>query len=277
MNVLSLFDGMSCGKVALDRLGFTIDNYFASEIDESAIKVSKKNHPNIIHLGDIKSIQAKDLPKIDLIIGGSPCTTFSRAGDGSGFDGASGLFWEYVRLVKECNPTYFLLENVVMKKEWKDVISNALGVTPKLINSNTVSAQNRPRLYWANFDFSVIEEPCSITVKDILEDEPVDSKFYLSDKAIAYMDRLRNGKPRWEYHTNPLDGKAACLTANMYKGVPYLVIKEFKRKLTPVECERLQTLDSNYSDVVSQTARYRMIGNGWTVKVISHILSHIKQ
>ena len=213
MNVLSLFDGMSCGKVALDRLGFTIDNYFASEIDESAIKVSKKNHPHIIHLGDIKSIQAKDLPKIDLIIGGSPCTTFSRAGDGSGFDGASGLFWEYVRLVKECNPTYFLLENVVMKKEWKDVISNALGVTPKLINSNTVSAQNRPRLYWANFDFSVIEEPCSITVKDILEDEPVDSKFYLSDKAIAYMDRLRNGKPRWEYHTNPLDGKAACLTA----------------------------------------------------------------
>lgn len=277
MNVLSLFDGMSCGKVALDRLGFTIDNYFASEIDESAIKVSKKNHPNIIHLGDIKSIQAKDLPKIDLIIGGSPCTTFSRAGDGSGFDGASGLFWEYVRLVKECNPTYFLLENVVMKKEWKDVISDALGVTPKLINSNTVSAQNRPRLYWANFDFSVIEEPCSITVKDILEDEPVDSKFYLSDKAIAYMDRLRNGKPRWEYHTNPLDGKAACLTANMYKGVPYLVVKEFKRKLTPVECERLQTLDSNYSDVVSQTARYRMIGNGWTVKVISHILSHIKQ
>ena len=150
MNVLSLFDGMSCGQIALNKSGIKYNNYYASEIDKYAIKVTQHNYPNTIQLGDITKIKGSDLPKIDLLIGGSPCQSFSNAGRGTGFDGKSGLFWEYVRILKEVQPTYFLLENVKMKKEWQDVISETLGVQPIEINSKFFVPQNRPRLFWTN-------------------------------------------------------------------------------------------------------------------------------
>ena len=148
INVLSLFDGMSCGQIALDKLGIKIKNYFASEIDKYAIKVTQSNYPNTIQLGDIKKIKGNDLPKIDLLIGGSPCQGFSFAGKGLNFnDSRSNLFFEFVRLLKECKPKYFLLENVKMKKEYQLIISKYLGVKPIEINSSLLSAQNRKRLY----------------------------------------------------------------------------------------------------------------------------------
>ena len=274
-NELSLFDGMSCGQLALDTLGIKVNNYFASEIDEHAIKIAKKNYPNTKHIGSVVDVKGSDLPKIDLLIGGSPCQSFSNAGDGSGMKGKSKLFWEFVRVLKETKPTYFLLENVKMKKEWEKIITDTLGVEPIAINSRLLTAQNRPRLYWTNMPNVVQPIDRGIVLKDILEDE-VDEKFYLSDKACDYMSRLRNGKPRWEYHTNPLNGKSACLTANMYKGVPYGVIKEQLRRLTPVECERLQSVPDNYTEGVSNTQRFKMLGNGWTIDVIAHILNEIR-
>ena len=150
MNVLSLFDGMSCGQIALDKLGIKVDNYFASEIDKYAIQVTQKNYPNTKQIGSITEVKGEDLPKIDLLFGGSPCQSFSIAGNGSGFDGKSKLFWEFVRVLKECKPKYFLLENVKMKKEWQDVISKALGVEPILIDSSLITAARRERLYWTN-------------------------------------------------------------------------------------------------------------------------------
>lgn len=299
MNVLSLFDGMSCGQIALNRAGIKYDNYFAAEIDKPAITVTKANYPNTQHLGDVTTIKGENLPKIDLLIGGSPCQGFSFAGKQLNFDDPrSKLFFEFVRLLKECKPKYFLLENVRMKKEHEQVITEHLGVTPITINSSLVSAQNRVRLYWTNIPNVTQPEDRGILLKDILIDgsnqiaaqrgryliEEIEQedgtlitkpttqvvelrpdsksntlttvqkdnlvvldKYKLSDKAIEYMNRLRNGKPRWEYHTNKLYGKAACLTANMYKGVPYGVVKDLLRRLTPVECERLQTVPENFS------------------------------
>jgi DNA-cytosine methyltransferase len=274
-NVLSLFDGMSCGQLALDTLGIKVNNYFASEIDPYAMKIAKKNYPNTKHIGSVVDVKGADLPKIDLLIGGSPCQSFSNAGDRTGMDGKSKLFWEFVRVLKETNPTYFLLENVRMKKEWENIITEQLGVKPILINSRLVSAQNRPRLYWTNIpDIGQPLDRC-LVLADILE-EQVDDKFNLSDQACDYMSRLRNGKPRWEYHTNPLNGKSACLTANMYKGVPYGVIKEKLRRLTPVECERLQTVPDNYTVGVSDTQRFKMLGNGWTIDIIAHLLNNMR-
>ena len=274
-NVLSLFDGMSCGQLALDILGIKVNNYYASEIDTHAMEIAKKNYPNTKHIGSVLDVRGSDLPRIDLLIGGSPCQSFSNAGDGSGMEGKSKLFWEFVRVLKETKPTYFLLENVKMKKEWEKIITDTLGVEPIAINSRLLTAQNRPRLYWTNIPNVVQPIDRGIVLKDILEDE-VDEKFNLSDKACDYMSRLRNGKPRWEYHTNPLNGKSACLTANMYKGVPYGVIKELKRRLTPIECERLQSVPDNYTEGVSNTQRFKMLGNGWTIDVIAHILNEMR-
>ena len=275
MHVLSLFDGMSCGQLALDTLGIKVNNYFASEIDPYAMQIAKKNYPNTKHIGSVLDVRGSDLPRIDLLIGGSPCQSFSNAGDGSGMEGKSKLFWEFVRVLKETKPTYFLLVNVKMKKEWEKIITDTLGVEPIAVNSRLLTAQNRPRLYWTNIPNVVQPIDRGIVLKDILEDE-VEEKFYLSDKAIDYMTRLRNGKPRWEYHTNPLNGKSACLTANMYKGVPYGVIKELKRRLSPVECERLQSVPDNYTEGVSNTQRFKMLGNGWTIDVIAHILNEMR-
>ena len=147
LNVLSLFDGMSCGMLALERAGIEVDNYYASEIDKHAIKVSKVNYPNIIQLGDVTSVDVSTLPKIDLLIGGSPGQSISTLGDGSGLEGTSGLFYQYLRLKQELNPKYLLLENVVGNKEAIKTISKLMQVAPILINSNLLSAQNRARYY----------------------------------------------------------------------------------------------------------------------------------
>jgi len=324
MNVLSCFDGMSCGRIALERLGINVENYYASEIDKYAIKIAQKNYPDTIHVGDVTEVSAADIPhKIDLLIGGSPCQGFSFAGKQLNFDDPrSKLFFEFVRLYKELKPKYFMLENVRMKKECQDIISEYLGVEPIAINSNLVSAQNRYRLYWTNIP--VVGQPIDkgIMLKDILLDdaeEPMLSNIYggfkekkprvhygksvtirtaaggghipsvcLKDmlhtqKAIDYMER---GNDKWQqagdrradrYTQTPEKDKAFTLTANFYKGVPYNYFEDTRlpkpniRKLHPVECERLQTVPDNYTDGVSNTQRYKMLGNGWTVDVICHL------
>jgi site-specific DNA-cytosine methylase len=282
INVLSLFDGMSCGQIALNKLGIKYDNYYASEIDKFAIGITKKNYPNTIHLGDVRDVKGEDLPKIDLLFGGSPCQSFSNAGNGKGFEGSSGIFWEYVRVLREVKPKYFMLENVKMKKEWQDIITKELGVEPIAINSSLLSGQNRPRLYWTNIPGVEVPEDKGIKLKDILEDDNlVDKQHLMTPKAMIYMDGLRNGKQRWDYHKNPLDGKAACIVASFYKlsglGVlDYRTLGKPCRRLTPVECERLQTVPDNYTESASRTQRYKMIGNGWTVDVIAHIFSYMK-
>ena len=219
MNVLSLFDGMSCGQQALERAGIAVDNYYASEIDKYAIQVTMANYPNTKQLGSVVDVNGYSLPKIDLLIGGSPCQSFSFAGkrkgmstkceteiltlehylelkeEGYEFEGQSYLFWEYMRLLNEVKPKYFLLENVMMGKKWQSILTKAIGVEPIVINSSLVSAQNRKRLYWTNIGLesnglfgdlkSIIEQPVDkgILLKDILEDE-VDEKYFLSEKII---------------------------------------------------------------------------------------------
>jgi hypothetical protein len=171
-----------------------------------------------------------------------------------------------------------MLENVMMKKEYEDIITEFMGLNPIKINSSLLSAQNRKRLYWTNIPNITQPEDKGILLKDILiDDSKVESKYILSEIGFQYMNRDRNGKPRWKYHTNYLDGKAACLTANMYKGVPYGIIMEKKRRLTVEECEILQTFPINYTSCVSNTQRYKALGNSWTVDVVSFIFNHIRK
>jgi DNA-cytosine methyltransferase len=273
MNVLSLFDGMSCGQIALNRSEIEYNNYYACEIDENAIKVAKHNYPKTVHLGDVRDINSSNLPKIDLLIGGSPCQSFSTAGSGTGFNGKSGLFWEYARILKEVKPTYFLLENVKMKREWRDIISNELGVQPIEINSKLVSAQNRPRLYWTNIPNINQPEDKNIKMKDILEAN-ADRKYALSQ---AKIDRVMNTERGRGFFYDGTQDKCGTLIAGYYKqptdGI-YIDLG-FKRRLTSVECERLQTVPDNYTSIVADSHRYKMIGNGWTVDVISHIFNSI--
>ena len=281
MNVLSLFDGLSSGRIALERSGHKITKYYASEIDENAIRVARSHYPDNINLGNCEFITGETFTnvKIDLLIGGSPCQSFSKANHGNdnhGWSGESRLFWEYVRILKEVKPRYFLLENVRMKDEWVQIISDALGVKPILINSELVSGQSRKRFYWTNIPGVQQPQQKGILLKDVLQSS-WGQKFNLSEKAIAYMGRIRQGtRTRWTFHHNKLDGKASTLTANMHKGVPYGVIQEQMRRLTPLECERLQTLPDNYTDVgISNSQRYKMIGNGWTVDVLTHIFGYM--
>ena len=261
MNVLSLFDGMSCGRIALERAGIPITNYYASEVDKYAIAVSKENYPDTKHIGDVQQVSAADLPPIDLLIGGSPCQGFSFAGRQLNFDDErSKLFFEFVRLLKELKPKYFLLENVRMKKEYQDIISECLGVEPIKINSSLVSAHNRVRLYWTNIPNVSQPDDRGILLKDIIESGEVDrDKSHCID---ANYFKGGNLKSYFKKHRRQLVFDNNMLTDY--------------RKLTPVECERLQTVPDNYTDGVSNTQRYKMLGNGWTVDVISHILKNIK-
>ncbi|NLE03261.1 MAG: DNA (cytosine-5-)-methyltransferase, partial [Crenarchaeota archaeon] len=170
MNVLSLFDGISCGQVALERAGIKVDNYYASEVDKYAMQITQKNYPNTIQLGDVTKLDFTPFfGKIDLLIGGSPCQSFSNAGKRDGFNGKSGLFWQFVRILKEVKPKYFMLENVKMKQDWKNVITEALGVEPLEIDSALVSAQQRKRLYWTNIPIENMQiEDKKIYLSDIL-------------------------------------------------------------------------------------------------------------
>lgn len=417
MNVLSLFDGMSCGQIALNRANIPYSNYYASEIDKYAIKVTQHNYPNTIQLGDVTEIKSSDLPQIDLLVGGSPCQGFSFAGKQLNFDDPrSKLFFEFVRLLKECKPKFFLLENVKMKKEYQNVISEHLGVEPIEINSALVSAQNRKRLYWTNIPFDKNIEDKGILLKDIVH-EKADNR--LSEKELDYMLKSSgkwspSANNRFETYLNYPEKKGHCLTANLNKGVPYncffeilseyivpfdktlqildkevqrgkvgyfrkdsqanrvyyihdkaitltgeagggaakmgqylfghtkknsqgdrvytenenactlnsssggtagkgnllfgcitpdrvekrqngqrfnsgkkfytltaqdkhgVLVEGYIRKLTPIECERLQTVPDNYSSIVSNSQRYKMLGNGWTVDVIAHIFKGLK-
>ena len=301
MNVLSLFDGISCGQIALNRIGVKYNNYFASEIDKYAIDVTQHNYPKTIQLGDITKLDVSRLPKIDLLIGGSPCQSFSRVGDNTGFDGKSGLFWEYVRILNEIKPTYFLLENVVMKKEWEDIITKELGVEPIKINSSLVSAQNRVRLYWTNIPGVGIPEDRGITLNDVLEidsnDNPAAIRGRRLNKATIIGRRLNEAGKRNDYNkdipiTQCLEvratntNKSNCLTTvekdNVLTPLPIgRHPNAFKDKLpfryySLLEYERLQTLPEGYTNVVSTSQAKKMIGNGWTVDVIAHIFSYLK-
>ena len=281
MNVLSLFDGMSCGQIALDKLGIEVNQYFASEIEEASIKVTMANYPNTIQIGDVTKVNGKDLPKIDLLIGGSPCQSLSNAGNGSGFDGKSGLFYEWVRLLKECQPKYFMLENVKMKKEWQDVITDILGVKPILINSNLFSAQNRQRLYWTNIPMDSLPDDKEIYIEDILE-SVFDKKYWLPEKNAGLLSKKVDitGAPDIccidVYNKRyKKDKRSPTLTHPCHNSLRLLQDGKF-RKLTPIECERLQTVPDGYTEGVSDTHRYAMLGNGWTVDVIAHIFKNIE-
>ena len=271
-NVLSLFDGMSCGQIALNKLGIQYGKYYASEIDKHAMQITQSNYPNTIQLGSVVDVKAEDLPKIDLLFGGSPCQSFSLAGRGEGFDGRSSLFWEYVRVLNEVKPKYFLLENVVMKKEWRDIITDALGVQPIMINSRLVSAQNRPRLYWTNIPGIGIPED-----KHLIPDDVLDVQYTYDYPCKDYLELHFGNKRRKDYIPFGT-AKTGCLTASMYKVNISSFIKHKDgrlHRLTPTDCEILQTVPIGYTVGVSNTERYRMLGNGWTVDVIAHIFSFI--
>jgi len=397
VNVLSLFDGMSCGRLALERAGFPVTNYFASEIDKYAIQVAKADFPDTVHLGDVTELQTHDgrlfvhdeqwqtlnkgayKRKIDLLIGGSPCQGFSFAGKQLNFDDPrSKLFFEFVRLLKALKPKYFLLENVNMKKEYQDVISDLLGCKPVDINSNRVSAQNRRRLYWTNIPVRSMPENKHVYLKDILEDgftdreksHCIDANYFKGGNLKSYFEKHRRqlvfdfddptatglqlageadlkghgynrrvyhpdgnapslcaasggnlepkilqvprgknqggikahdgkvfaGSFRGRYRENGIrqdhkmpvaglaeqeleireDGKTNSLTTVQKDNVAVHVEELKWRKLTPIECERLQTVPDNYTNHVSNTQRYRMLGNGWTVDVIVHIFSQME-
>jgi len=300
MNVLSLFDGISCGQIALNKANIPYNNYFASEIDKNAIKVTQHHYPNTVQLGDVTKIEFI-ASKIDLLIGGSPCQSFSSAGNRNGFDGKSKLFWEYVRILNEVKPTYFLLENVVMKKEWEDIITKELGVEPIKINSSLVSAQNRVRLYWTNIPGVGIPEDRGITLNDVLEidsnDNPAAIRGRRLNKATIIGRRLNEAGKRNDYNkdipiTQCLEvratntNKSNCLTTvekdNVLTPLPIgRHPNAFKDKLqfryySLLEYERLQTLPEGYTNLVSVSQAKKMIGNAWTVDVIAHIFSYLK-
>ena len=311
MNVLSLFDGMSGGQLALNKLGIIPDKYYASEIDKYAIKITQKNFPNTIQLGNVENITGDDL-NIDLLIAGSPCQGFSIANRSRlNFDDPrSKLFFEFVRLLKKLKPKYFLLENVSMKKEWIEIINDQCGVEGYMINSSNFSAQNRKRYYWTNIPFDKNIQDKGIILKDILEEyrsDPPGALDLMTDKnAKAYCLTASyeyavywnsiNKYQRTMIPTNkPIqvgmaknikghdilrriyspEGKSPTLnTCSGGNREPKVSVNEINwRKLTPIECERLQTVPDNYTEGVSKTQRYKMLGNGWNVDTVAHIFS----
>lgn len=315
MNVLSLFDGMSCGQIALNRIGIKPAKYYAAELDKYAITVTQDNYPETIQLGDVTKWRDWDIDwaGIDLLIGGSPCQGFSFAGKQLAFDDPrSKLFFVYVDIlnhIKSVNTNVkFMLENVKMKKEYLAVITERLGVEPVFINSALLSAQNRQRYYWANWEFGLPEDK-GILLADIIESGVVDrekswcidANYFKGGNLKSYFEKHRRQlvfelskiNPRCidvsinENGVRPhrgdkrksgvselgrmlfTDGKKsyALTTSHM----PKLIDQLGYRKLTPIECERLQTVPDNYTAHVSNTQRYKMLGNGWTVDVIAHI------
>lgn len=296
MNVLSLFDGISCGMVALERAGIKVDKYYASEIEPNAIKISQKNYPNIIQLGDITKITEEMLQSImpiDLLIGGSPCQDLSNykydRGDVKGLEGSkSGLFYHFVRILRTVKPKYFLLENVAsMEKKWEDVISKELGVKPVMINSNLVCAAERKRLYWTNIQNVTQPKDKGILLKDIVVPaETVEQKYWYTKypitvhegdvkiKATIHLNGHRQAKEVYglNHKCNTLlcDGNGGNLVKKIYQD-------NRVRKLIPLEYERLQTLPDDYTKGISDCRRYSAIGNGWTVDIIAHIFKSLKE
>lgn len=282
INVLSLFDGISCGHIALDKAGIPINKYYASEIDKYAIKVTNKNYPETINLGDVTTVSGELFnEKIDLLIGGSPCQGFSQAGKMKNFDDPrSKLFWEYVRILQEVKPKYFLLENVVMKQEWQDIISEALGVKPIMIDSSLTSAATRKRLYWTNIPGVGQPEDLGITFGNIRERNVSEGSIYYTDKGLDWICRheKRTGK------TLRIIGdsdKMQMLEASMYKKYSsqrFFGIEDTHglRYITVTECERCMNVPDGYTDCCSNTQRYKQLGNGWEVNTITHIFRTLK-
>lgn len=382
INVLSLFDGCSGGNQALEMSGIKVANYYACEIDKYAIQVTQANYPDTIQLGDVTKVDFTKLPKIDLLIGGSPCQSFSFAGKRNGmstkdsieiltlehylelkkenyeFEGQSYLFWEYMNALTILKPKYFLLENVEMGEKWEKVLSKAIGVNGIHINSALLTAQNRKRIYWTNIGMvqsglfgdleSIIQQPKDkkIVLKDILEDE-INEKYFLSEKVINRLHKnikhpfqksscftagghstenhsdmdliIHNMMPRSSKtgkggtgHLSRNDGKTYCLDTGNTNALEIkcvamrgrgnenlqqleerkddktncltsaqkdnLVINSSRiRRLTPLECERLQGMKDNFTNFVSDSQRYKMIGNGWTIPVLSWIFSYLNK
>lgn len=322
MNVLSLFDGISSGQVALKRAGIKVNTYFASEIDKNAIKVTQHNFPSTIQLGDVVTVDPKKLPRIDIILAGSPCQGFSRCGKRKNFNNnRSCLYFEFIRLLRELKPRYWLLENVKVNNAVHERISSELGVQPLEINSALVSAQTRIRLYWTNIPHATIPEDRGILLGHVIEHP--NNKRYTNNKGYVYPKtqiqasnnnrlsiRLNNSSLRreiqkalgdskyidtflWRFDKfgrivvmDPkkhkiqrvgsiafMDNKTELITCMTQ---PHMIGRDHKvRKLTPDECDELQTLPRGYTNILSKTARYKALGNGWTVEVISHLLSGI--
>ena len=302
MRVLSLFDGICCGHLALERAGIKIDSYDAYEIEKNAIKAIETNFPDVVQHGDVTIEDfTKYKGKIDLLIGGSPCTNLSMAGNGQGLKGSqSKLFYEYARAIKEAQPKYFLLENVIMKKEWEDIITNILGVEPIEINSSLVSAQNRRRLYWTNIPNVTLPEDKKITLEDILEDiefpNPAAIRGRRLNKATIVGRRLdENGHRKDTDKTIPITqclevratntDKSNCLTTVDKDNVltPLSIGRHpdaFKNNLpfryyTTKEMCRLQTVPDDFLNMIPDSAARKALGNGWTVDVIAHIFSFL--
>lgn len=293
MKVLSVFDGISCGRVALERAGIPVDTYYASEIEPSSIAISKKNYPDIIHLGDVTKWSEWDIPwgEIDLLIGGSPCQGFSFAGKQLNFDDPrSKLFFVYVDIlnhIKKYNPQVkFLLENVVMKEEHKAVITDRLGCEPVLINSNLFSAQNRPRLYWCNFDIPELPSECPYTLRDVFDPNLKHREIHINHpdtivkcKTYYQYDQNRRGHNSQDQRFFDIDTKSNTLLLSS-SSIPKVRVDDGRvYLLTPEECAELQTLDGEYLNAagVSKAAKYGALGNGWTVNVISHIFGGLPQ
>ena len=346
MKVLSLFDGISCGRLALERAKIKVDSYYASEIEPNAIKVAKHNFPNTIEIGDICKISYEngvlhtkngdfDVGHIDLLIGGSPCTNFSSIGYANGmvsgsteiktleqylslkekncvFEGQSYLFWEFVRILGEVKPDFFLLENVHMAKKWESIITENMKVLPIKMNSSLVSAQNRPRLYWTNIPNVAPPSDKNISLSDILSESSDDSDVfhcltvqrsfprmikkysYIPEKFNAYnASQIKNKGCALSRGSMVTSSCATLLFVKKENGVHSvkngILDKKYPttlsdgsyniRRLSILECERLQTLPDNYTSVagISNQKRNEMIGNGWTVDMISHIFSFLSE
>ena len=293
LNVLSLFDGIGCSRLALNKCSnIKVNKYFFSEIDKNCIKLTKSKFPDDIYLGPVENINIKKLPKIDLLIGGSPCQDLSNAPKGAGINGVrSSLFYQFVKLKNRLKPKYFLLENV--KNKWSKLMNKEIGVEGIELNSMYLSGQYRPRVYWTNIDFNEINfDKKNKTIKDYLE-KKADKKYYFDIdinkiQKINKSNKLKHGInkicliPRNLLKDNErqrrvydIRGKSPTLLAR--SDTPKILINNKIRKLTPLECERLQGLPDNYTAKFSNTTRYKMIGNGFTVQVIKYILSFVSK
>ena len=288
MNIVSMFDGISCGRVALERAGIPVERYVAYEIDPNAIKISQKNYPQIEHCGDVTKADFTQYQGFDLLMGGSPCQSLSivQSKTRQHLDGKSKLFFEFVRALEEMQPRYFLFENVAsMNQESKQVISELLGCEPILIDSKVFSAQQRPRYYWTNIPVETILPPeCPYVLKDILQPESeVPEKMYYSapllnidmkKQVCATIDIKNNEMHRRVFNPDFKMHTLTCVSGGHQQ--KKVLINGRCRKLTPVEYERLQTLPDGYTEGVSDGARYSACGNGWTVSVIRFLLEGVK-
>ena len=330
LTVVSLFDGISCARIALERAGIPVDTYHASEIDKYAMSISQRNYPDIIQMGDVKSVKfiGGAGSFCDLLIGGSPCQDLSIAKAGrKGLDGErSGLFWEYVRILNEVKPKYFILENVAsMPKEAKAIITETLGVEPIMIDAALVSAQRRKRLFWTNIPNVQLPDDRGIMLKDILLDGTTEDlkslcitatyhkknardfkkkgsgqmiqignigtnaqahRVYSPEGKSSTLSALGGGqgaktglymtqRPRGKNNGNEHHEKSPTVTASRFEENNHVSDGEMLRKLHPIECERLQGVPDGYTAGVSNTQRYKALGNGFNVDVIAHILSFI--